>query len=552
MRSPRPRWLRVFRVRTRRIVARIERFAPALALLITPYGMSVAFHGLMVLLFALYVYSFGRLGGGEGDGPGDLRATFADQLTDDLTSLADGDRAGDPFTSLDTEEPPSLSFEPPAPDETRINVPMLPADMRLGPDLQLTPTVRPPDIGRLSPEGVKSLAANIGSLTAPFSGRQGAVRARLIRRGGGSVESEKAVELGLDWIARHQRPDGGWSTDIRRQCSGGGCPGDETLESDTAATGLALLPMLGAGLSHTDPSRYRDVIKRGLSWLIRHQSADGDLFVGGGRNTHLYSHAIGAMALCEAYGLTKDRRLHDPAQRAIHYIVHAQNPADGGWRYRPMDQGDTSVLGWQVFALRSALMAKLDVPERTVRGCRQYLDLAAADEVGSTYAYMVGRGPSPVMSAEGLLSRQILGWGPDEPPLRRGVAKVAADLESSSERNIYYWYYATQLLHNLGGERWDRWNVRVRDGLVESQMVGKGCDRGSWDPLSPEPDRWARSAGRLYLTSLSLLTLEVYYRYLPLYKENDGPFQGTPEPPAAVAGRDAPAVVQPVDPDPLR
>ncbi len=532
MRHQRPRFQRVLRVRYRRLVRRIEQMAPILATLVTPWGMSLAVHGLMLLLFALYVYSFGGRGESSADAIS-LRASFADQLTDELTSLADGDRAGDPFTTIETDEPPSLSFEAPDPDETRINLPALPPDMRLGSELRLTPSIRPPDLGRLSVDGGRALALTIGSATAPFSGRQGASRAKLVRREGGSVASEKAVELGLDWIARHQGPDGGWNTDPRPQCESDGCPDGEVMETDTAATGLALLPMLGAGLTHTEPSRYRDVVKGGLAWLVRHQKPEGDLFVGGGRNARMYSHAIGTMALCEAYGLTKDRRLREPCQRAINFIVRSQNKDDGGWRYQPMSAGDTSVFGWQVFALRSAALAKLDVPRSTIRGCRHYLDLAATDGVGASYGYMPGRGANPVMTAEALLCRQLLGWGEDEPGIRLGSARVAIDLDQSSERNIYYWYYGTQLLHNVGGDRWKRWNLRIRDGLVEAQVGGEGCDRGSWDPLSPEPDRWAESAGRLYLSSLSLLSLEVYYRYLPLYQKNDDALEGTDDAPKA-------------------
>ncbi|MBX6313882.1 MAG: hypothetical protein IRY99_13345, partial [Isosphaeraceae bacterium] len=149
-------------------------------------------------------------------------------------------------------------------------------------------------------------------------------------------------------------------------------------------------------------------------------------------------------------------------------------------------------------------------------------------------------GPSIVMTAEALLARQYLGWGRGHPSLHQGVALVASDLEGPQERNIYYWYYATQLLHNMKGKEWERWNPRVRDGLIRLQVRGEGCDRGSWDPASPEEDRWGLRAGRLYETSLSLLTLEVYYRYLPLYRETDGEIASreaelADEPPAAEA-----------------
>jgi hypothetical protein len=103
----------------------------------------------------------------------------------------------------------------------------------------------------------------------------------------------------------------------------------------------------------------------------------------------------------------------------------------------------------------------------------------------------------------------------------KGVGQVSAHLQEGGERNIYYWYYATQLLHNMRGEQWDRWNPKIREGLINLQVKDDTCAKGSWDPFAPVPDVWAERAGRLYLTSLSILTLEVYYRYLPLYRTGD-------------------------------
>ena len=97
----------------------------------------------------------------------------------------------------------------------------------------------------------------------------------------------------------------------------------------------------------------------------------------------MYSHAIATMALCEGYGLTQDKRLRDPAQKAINFIVKSQNTVDGGWRYQPGMAGDTSVFGWVLFALRSGSLAGLDVPKSTIRGCRTYLDFAATDPLQS-------------------------------------------------------------------------------------------------------------------------------------------------------------------------
>ena len=229
------------------------------------------------------------------------------------------------------------------------------------------------------------------------------------------------------------------------------------------------------------------------------------------------------MALCEAYGLSKDPRLKDPAQLGINYIAQAQNKDDGGWRYFPGAPGDTSVFGWQMFALRSARLAGLDVPKTVIKGCHHYLDECAGDKYKTRYSYMPGREPTIVMSAEALLCRQYLGWPRDSTAMVRGTAGVWNDLQNSNERNIYYWYYATQLLHNMQNKNWKQWNVKIRDTLIAMQVVNKGCDRGSWSPFDPVTDRWGRTGGRLFQTSLSVLTLEVYYRFLPLYRNVDEP-----------------------------
>jgi hypothetical protein len=81
--------------------------------------------------------------------------------------------------------------------------------------------------------------------------------------------------------------------------------------------------------------------------------------------------------------------------------------------------------------------------------------------------------------------------------------------------NMYYYYYATQVMHHYGGEKWKAWNERMREALVKTQDKGKDAWLfGSWDPTG---DTHAAAGGRLMYTSLALLTLEVYYRHLPLY-----------------------------------
>jgi len=84
--------------------------------------------------------------------------------------------------------------------------------------------------------------------------------------------------------------------------------------------------------------------------------------------------------------------------------------------------------------------------------------------------------------------------------------------------NQYYNYYATQVMYHMGGEAWDFWNPRMRDLLINTQDKGDPRNPhqgGSWDPKG---DPYGFSGGRLMITSLSLLNLEIYYRYIPLYR----------------------------------
>src|SRR5204863_5973968 len=89
------------------------------------------------------------------------------------------------------------------------------------------------------------------------------------------------------------------------------------------------------------------------------------------------------------------------------------------------------------------------------------------------------------------------------------------------KKDVYYYYYATQVMHNFGGDDWKAWNEKMRDQMIASQetAANQPATYGSW---SPAGDQWGRTGGRLMTTSLNLLTLEVYYRYLPLYYRDAG------------------------------
>ncbi|MEM8734558.1 MAG: hypothetical protein AAGG44_10075, partial [Planctomycetota bacterium] len=79
--------------------------------------------------------------------------------------------------------------------------------------------------------------------------------------------------------------------------------------------------------------------------------------------------------------------------------------------------------------------------------------------------------------------------------------------------SVYYWYYATQVMHHVGGTLGDRWNVAMK-ATIPARQAKAGKEAGSW---SPNKDAFGASGGRLYVTCLNIYCLEVYYRHLALY-----------------------------------
>jgi hypothetical protein len=244
----------------------------------------------------------------------------------------------------------------------------------------------------------------------------------------------------------------------------------------------------------------------------------------------MYCHGLAAITLCEAYALTGDKALGERAQAAINFIEKAQG-TDGGWRYKPRaPYGDTSVVGWQVMAMKSGLMGGLSVTPKSFENAKRFLDSVSNAKEGEgylkggrfRYAKEENRDFTPVMSSVGLLCNQYLGAKRTDLGMQDGMKYLMNAQPDLNGRNTYYWYYATQVMHNLPGPEWDQWNRKMRRILIDTQNKD-GCSAGSWDPNKPTKDAWGEPGGRLMMTSLSCLTLEVYYRYLPLYKlDQDG------------------------------
>jgi hypothetical protein len=326
----------------------------------------------------------------------------------------------------------------------------------------------------------------------------------------GEVEIESSVGSALQWLANHQSADGSWSFDHRGGKCDGRCgnPGSLTAGKN-AATAMALLPFLGAGETHKKGD-HKKTVRRGVRFLIanaKKENTTTSFLESGG---HMYSHGLCATALCEAYGISGDKKLRKIAQSSLNFIVEAQDPVGGGWRYQPRQPGDTSVSGWQISALRAGQSANLDVPKKTLLGVTQFLNAVQSDG-GARYGY-TSPGAGAATTSIGLLSRLHFGWKRDNEAVERGVQFLQS--QGPSHRNMYYNYYASQVMFQVGGEPWQKWNEKMRAFLVEEQEQD-GHEAGSWYVAG---DHGANRAGRLYCTSMAALTLEMYYRHLAIFQ----------------------------------
>ncbi len=413
----------------------------------------------------------------------------------------------DPDTDLPEEPGPPSPLHPPDPG------PKLPRDTRT-----VTGDARPTtaDPSAASPTQILAVEARErGYAPSIFARRSSAGRSRAVgRRGGSTVHTERAVDAGLMWLAKVQERDGRWA------CKDWGGRDDY----DVGMTSLALLALLGAGHTH-QKGAFRSHVARGLAWLQAHQQTDGRFAW-----LTFYEQGMAAMAACEAFGLTRDLRFAEMAQAGLLYICRVQ-PEHGGFRYEgPVDKagGDLSVTGWQILALRSGICAELDVPDEALERTRTFLANTARDDGGSAY---VVRDPNsqPAMTAIGMLSRQFVGGEGYEDEIRAAAAyliryerRVRGPGRGKNRLvgDLYYTYYSTLAMFQFGGDHWLAWNRLFRDALLAQQVRdrydAKGrYVRGSWDPAN---HNWGGAGGRVYTTAMAVMSLGVYYRYLPVYR----------------------------------
>ncbi|MFC1587229.1 prenyltransferase/squalene oxidase repeat-containing protein [Planctomycetota bacterium] len=387
-----------------------------------------------------------------------------------------------------------------------------------------------PDLGlKGEPSGNESKP-----VSAKYNSRQGDAKEKALGKYGGDESTEAAVADALAWLARHQSSDGGWNLDGYHQvCGNTACThkGDSRMAPiyDSAVTALSLLSFLGAGYDDSH-GRYKDNIKQAINYLLAHQQDDGALVLY--RRHHIvypmYDHTLALYALAEAYNINMDVRLKRPIQEGLGFLMQVQQ-AGGGWDYEPVPntgRNDLSITGWAVMALESCRLGGFEIAPETYRKIRRRFHRQTLTNGQVKYANkQPGLNKKSIgITAVAVYSRLLLGDTTKSRTLRLGLDAIADQPpkwstlinDRKEEHTMYYWYYGTLAMFNAGDQKWREWNRRLKNTLVSNQRKS-GCTRGSWNPAGS----WLGDfSGRVYATAICCLSLEVYYRYLPLYQKD--------------------------------
>jgi hypothetical protein len=182
--------------------------------------------------------------------------------------------------------------------------------------------------------------------------------------------------------------------------------------------------------------------------------------------------------------------------------------------------------------LKSAKVAGLHIPHGGFEGAEWFLDhvelkdyvkgpngkgagYSTGDEYDNDrhrYSYVDNTGSATArLTAIGCLCRVFLGTPATD--VRGGILHSFkfGGLPAKDKCDLYYWYYETLCTFQHGGDLWKQWNEALKPTLLAMQSMA-GDNNGSFDPSGPYSEQW----GRVGQTALSILCMEVYYRYMKL------------------------------------
>ncbi len=328
----------------------------------------------------------------------------------------------------------------------------------------------------------------------------------------------KMYERGLHFLAATQAADGSWD---------GGQPGPEMQRGlENAArvegswaeggkqgpgvTALALLAFLASG-EDANFGIYRSHIRKALRNLIRAQDANTG-YIG----PSMYHHGFAMLALAESYGTVDDgnlwiaekapRSIGQALELAVRAAITAQksNPFNA-WRYSPSGQdADVSVSGAVIIGLLAARNAGIEVPDESIDKAIAYLRTMTESSGDVSYENL-GNKISTSMARVAIVTLACA------VARRKDLAEYKATLGYLKERisapigpfGEYTLYYEAQALFQGDVDAWGKWNEIIVGRLKDAQQPDGSIKGRFTPPIS---------------TSLSLLSVALNYRLLPVYE----------------------------------
>jgi hypothetical protein len=323
------------------------------------------------------------------------------------------------------------------------------------------------------------------------------------------LRQRKAIKLldhigqGLAWLALHQGPDGKISdTAAAARCAelghdpacveavGGQLPDEWTA---TAATALAIMALLDFR-DQDKQGLFEPTLARAVKWLRAQQQEDG-MFRSAPKGSQ-YATAIALIALGQAAAASGGDDLRKAVHRGLQGLSLHQG-ADGGYRYRPLDPGDLSVVAWVAQAVEAARRAEVEIPQAMQDGLPGFLNAVwLGDE---RFLYTVGGQDRPSLYPAGMLAGLIL-W---KEPAPDTLETWRAWLKRRPPGEIYSFYYGVRVAIALDGGLADPWREAILSLAGRQQQQGPRAGL-----FGGELDRWLRQGGIVVQTAFAVLTME--------------------------------------------
>ncbi|MFM7290340.1 MAG: DUF6288 domain-containing protein [Planctomycetia bacterium] len=313
-------------------------------------------------------------------------------------------------------------------------------------------------------------------------------------------------DAGCRFLAKAQDPSGVWKDN----------------QQGPGVTGMALMVLLASGEDPNDGA-YRTPVRRALRSIIASQDrASG--FYGGTAQGHssMYHHGFAMLAVAEAYGVVDDRTLWteeggsgkglslgESLELAVKLAVTSarKNPR-GAWRYSPdATDHDTSVSGAILMGLLGARNAGIEVPDETIDKAIKYF--TAMTGPNGMVGYMAPNGGSDATTSIGTLVMAIA-RRKDLPQFKKAADYLTQQNPAASQQSPYpnyTRYYRAQALFQADVDAWRLWNDQlVRQLKAQRQPDGSLAIQTGAD------------GGQIAGMSLTLLSLAVNFRFLPIYE----------------------------------